>query len=138
MSSRLTGFIASIRSPLPSLRRRILVGNAFVAILLLLAAAIVALQVRQLVAAVRTLEEAGIHVDAAVSVRQQTTDLMATVSRLLPEQNGEQFADEVAVRLDALKASQQEMLVVAQAVDDPSTSEALQAVNSEVTNVTNI
>ena len=138
ITQRLRGSLAALRRPQRSLRRRILSGNAVIAVLLLITGSIVALQVRQLVAAVHTLEDARLHVDAATSVRQQTTDLLATVTRLLPEEDAEEFSAEVASRLEALRASQQDMLFIIEEVEDQQTAAALEAVDAEVTNVVNI
>lgn len=135
---RLKDLMARLLRPQPSLRRRIMFGNGVIALLLIVAGAIVAVQVGRLVGAVQTLEEVRVQVDAAVDVRQQTTDLLATVTRLLPEENAEQFSGEVSSRLEALKASQQEMLVITEGVTDPEMVEALESVNILVTNVTNI
>lgn len=129
--------------PQTSLRRRILFGNALLALLLLVAGGIVVVQVERLVSAVQTLEEARVHVDAAVNIRQETTDLLATVTRLLPDEDADAFSSEVSARLEALRASQQELLVITEGVetggvDDTATLEALEDVNLQVTNVTNI
>lgn len=138
MRARLQSILERLLQPQRTLRRRILVGNLVVAHLLLVAAIIVAFQVRTLVSAVETLQEARQHVNSAVTVRHQTTDLMAAVTRLLPEEEAEAFSSEVSLRLDALKAAQQEMQVIAEDVEDDETAAALALVNSEVTNVTNI
>lgn len=135
---RLNALRARLVKPEGSLRRRILFGNALIAVLLLVAGGLVIVQVGRLVNAVRTLEEARVHVDAAVEVRHQTTELLATVTRLLPDENAEQFSSEVFAKLETLKASQQEMLVIAQDVEDPATVRALETMNTQVTNVTNI
>lgn len=138
ISERLETFVARLMRPQRTLRRRILVGNSIVAVLLLVAAAIVALQVRTLVSAVETLQEARMHVNAAMEVRHQTTDLMAAVTRLLPDEDAEAFSTEVAARLESLKAAQREMVAVAAEVEDAQTAAALETVDGEVTNVTNI
>lgn len=135
---RLQAVLARLIQPQRTLRRRILTGNLIVALLLLVAAGIVAFQVRTLVSAVGVLQEAREHVNAAVAVRHQTTDLMAAVTRLLPEEDAEMFSSDISSRLDALKAAQQEMLVIAEDVEDIQTAAALETVNNEVTNVTNI
>lgn len=138
IGERLEEFVARLLRPQRTLRRRILVGNAVVAVLLLVAAGIVALQVRTLVSAVETLQEARRHVNAAIEVRHQTTDLMAVVTRLLPDEDAEAFSTDVAARLDTLKAAQGEMVAIAAEVEDTQTAAALETVNGEVTNVTNI
>lgn len=138
MRARLSSIFKRFLRPQRSLRRRILVGNLIVALLLLAAAIIVGLQVRTLVSAVETLQEARRHVDAAVTVRHHTTDLMAAVTRLLPEEEAEAFSSEVSSRLDSLKAAQREMQIIAEDVEDAETAAALETVNTEVTNVTNI
>lgn len=138
IEERLGDLRAGFWRPQGSLRRRILFGNAVIALLLLVAGGIVAVQVGRLVGAIQTLQDARVHVDAAVDVRHQTTDLLATVTRLLPDENAEEFSSEVSSRLEALKASQQEMLAITEGVDDPLTAEALESVNNQVTNVTNI
>lgn len=136
--TRLPELLKTITRPQGSLRRRILTGNAIIAVFLLVAGAIVAWQVRQLVTAVQTLEEARVHVDAAVAVRQQTTDLLANVTRLLPAEDSVEFSTEIGSRLEMLRASQQAMMDIAETVEDQPTAAALEAVNLRVTNVINI
>ncbi len=138
MAKRIRDLLAALRRPRGSLRRRILAGNAVIALFLLLAAALVAWQVRELVLAVNTLEEARVQVDAAVVVRQRATDLLASVTRLLPDEDAVAFSSEVAARLDRLRESRQQMLLTIEGVDDAATIEAVEAVNQQVTNVINI
>lgn len=130
--------LAALRGPQRTLRRRILMGNALIALFLLFAGAIVAWQIRQLVAAVDTLEEARTQVDAATRLRQQTSGLVTTVTRLLPEEDSEAFSTEMAARLDALRSSQQEMQALVAVTADPDTAQALEGVDEQVTNVINI
>lgn len=127
-----------LRLPGRSLRRQILAGNILIGALLLVAAVIVALQVGRLVSAVDTLQEARRHVDAAVAVRQQTTGLLASVTSLLPDEDAEQFADEVSQGLDSLRASRAQLLSVVDAMEDPETAAAAAEVDRQVTNVTNV
>lgn len=130
--------LARLQNRQQSLRRRILLGNALIALFLLLAAAIVTWQVRQLVTAVDSLDRARSQVDAAVAVRQHTTDLLASVVRLLPDEDATLFSSEVSQRLARVSDSREEMLSRAADVEDGVTAEAIATVDSEVTNVINI
>lgn len=122
----------------PSLQWRLLAGVGVIAVLMLVAASIVFAQLTRLVGAVDSLREARQSVAVAMAVRHDTTDLIISVTRLLPAQDADVFSDEVALRLEDLKISRERLVSTFSGGGTSPAVSALENVDSKVTNVINI
>jgi nitrate/nitrite-specific signal transduction histidine kinase len=124
--------------PRRSLRARIFLGNALVFFLLVVAGLIVLTQMRRLLGAVDTLQAARVNVAAAETVRHDTTTLLGTVTRLLPDQDAVGFSSEVAAALADLEASAQVLVRVGEATADADLAASVADVATQVQKVVNI
>lgn len=95
----------SPQAPRRTLRQQLVLQNVSIAVLLLLAAITIIWQVNRLAAAATVLQQSSQRVTIVLDVRQDSTALIATVSRLLPLEDRALFSAEVSTILDTLRTS---------------------------------
>jgi GAF domain-containing protein len=126
-------------TPRRSIRQRLILGNIAIALLLILAGLIVVWQVDRLNLAVNDQQAARNRATAAFNVRQDSTQLMATISRLLPLEDSAAFEDQVGRDLEALKASHSALADLTESTSKNDTAYSLMAsVNQSIGNVIGI
>jgi GAF domain-containing protein/HAMP domain-containing protein len=130
---------ANLHSPKPTprtLRQQLVRQNVAIAILLLLAAATIVWQVNRLAAAAAVLQQSSQRVTVVLDVRQDSTALIAAVSRLLPLEDSTLFSGEVSAMLDALRESHNRLaLITDESVPDEAVYPLLLAVREQVQTV---
>ncbi|MFW6182259.1 MAG: HAMP domain-containing protein [Chloroflexota bacterium] len=124
--------------PGSTLRGRLILNTGIIAFLLAVALGLVALQIGRLIEAVNSYQETRSYLDAATTVRHQSTELYASVSQNLLERDPQQFADDIARELYDLTESQRHLREIITDSDDPELQTRLEAVDENVTNVINI
>jgi GAF domain-containing protein len=126
-------------TPRRSIRQRLVLGNTAIALLLILAGLIVVWQVDRLNSAVNDLQTARDRATAALNVRQDSTQLMATISRLLPLEDSAAFQEQVGRDLDSLKASHLDLAdLTANTAKNDAAYSLMESVNQSIGNVIGI
>lgn len=126
-------------TPRRNIRQRLILGNLAIALLLILAGLIVVWQVDRLDSAVNDQQAARNRATAAFNVRQDSTQLMATISRLLPLEDSAAFEEQVGRDLEALKASHSNLADLTESTPKNDTAYTLMAsVNQSIGNVIGI
>jgi PAS domain S-box-containing protein len=85
------------------IRRRLVLGNIVIGLMLLVTGGIAMLQVNRLASAVGVLQVASQRATIALQVHQRSTQMIGTISRLLPVEDPVAFETLVAEELDGLK-----------------------------------
>ncbi len=129
----------STARPRRTIRQRIIQGNIIIGLLLVVAGAIAIWQVNRLTAAVRVLQIARERAVVASQVRQDSTDLIAAIGRLLPVEDEAAFEAEVGTTLDALRESSTHLDALArEATEDEAAYTLLTRVSSRMNQVIGI
>jgi GAF domain-containing protein/HAMP domain-containing protein len=130
---------ANLPSPRPAqatLRQQLVRQNVVIAVLLLLAAATIIWQVNRLAAAAVVLQQSSQRVSVVHDVRQDSTALIAAVSRLLPLEDATLFAGEVSALVAALRESHSRLaLITDESMPDDAVYPLLFAVGDRVQTV---
>jgi nitrate/nitrite-specific signal transduction histidine kinase len=124
--------------PRRSIQNRLTLNNSVIVLMMVITVAVLAWQINRLLGAVDTLRNAGQFVDAAVEVRQQSTELFAAVTQLLPAREGEAFLSQVPAELYDLTEAQRHLRETISASGDPAFVQRMERVDTNVTNVINI
>jgi GAF domain-containing protein/HAMP domain-containing protein len=131
--------VTATDGPRRTIRQRIIQGNIIIGVLLVVAGIIAIWQVNRLAAAVRVLQVARERAVVASQVRQDSTDLIAAIGRLLPVEEAGAFEAEVGTAVDALRESSTKLDVLAQeATEDEAAYTLLTRVNSRMDQVIGI
>jgi len=126
-------------TPRRSIRQRLILGNIAIALLLILAGLIVVWQVDRLNSAVNDQQAARNRATAAFNVRQDSTQLMATINRLLPLEDSAAFEEQVGRDLEALKASHSDLAGLTESTPKKDAAYSLmESVNQSIGNVIGI
>ncbi|HSM56337.1 MAG TPA: GAF domain-containing protein [Candidatus Sulfomarinibacteraceae bacterium] len=124
--------------PGATLRGRLVLNTGIIALLLAVAVGLVALQIRSLIVAVNDYQVTRSYLDAAITVRHQSTELYASVSRHLLDRDAQQFADGVSRELYDVTESQRHLREVIAESENPELQARFDTVDEYVTNVINI
>jgi GAF domain-containing protein/HAMP domain-containing protein len=125
-----------LRSSGRTLRQQLVLQNVVIAVLLLLAALTIIWQVNRLAAAAAVLQQSSEQVTAVLDLRQDSTALIAAVSRLLPLEDASLFTSEVSAMLDDLRTSHARLAVItAESSPDEANYPLLLAVGEQVQTV---
>ncbi len=117
--------------PRRSIRRLLIVGSTGVSLLMLLAGSVLLWQVNRLSIAAAAFQQANAQAKAALKAQQASTDLIATVSQLLPLEDAEIFEAELSDVLANLYTSRDELVMFADpASDNPINQEISRAVTT--------
>jgi nitrate/nitrite-specific signal transduction histidine kinase len=88
-----------------TIRQRLIWGNFIIGLFIVVAGGIALWQINRLTREVDTLQNANEQVTVALEVRQDSTEMIALISRLLPIEDATVFESEASVALDALRQS---------------------------------
>ncbi len=134
-----TSRVPSPKQPLRTIRQQLIWSSIPIGVLILLAVGIVIWQVNRLAGAVGVLQVARERAIAALEVRQDSTQLIATINRLLPVEDAATFETDVSAALEALRESHAYLAVyTVEAERDESLYPLLDLVNSHIDSVIGI
>ena len=125
--------------PRRTIRQQLLLGNIAITALLLLAGGILIWQVNRLAQAAGIFQVASNRAKIALEIHQDSTQLIATISRLLPLEEAAAFETEVTTALDALRESSADLTAIAtEARQDETAYPLLNQVSHSIDNVIGI
>ncbi len=125
--------------PRRTIRQRLVWGNIVICLLLLLAGSIAIWQINRLTDAVGVLQVARERATTALKVHQNSTQLIAIISRLLPVEDAVAFETEVAEALDVLKESHAALAALAaEATEEEVAYPLMNRVSSRIDSVIGI
>ncbi len=134
-----TSRLPATRRPQRTIRQQFIWSNVTIGVLILLAGGIVTWQVNRLVSAVSVLQVAREGAVVAFDVRQNSTQLISTINRLLPVEDAATFETDVSTTLAALRKSYVQLVVyTAKAEHDETLQLHLNLVNSQIDNIIGI
>lgn len=119
-----------------TIRQRLVLGNLVIGLLLLFVSVFVIWQINRLTTAVATLQQASTRVTAALDARQDSTYLIATVTRLLPLEDPVTFETDVAAALDALRDSYDTLSTLA--MENSTESDLTAVVDQSLTRIDSV
>ena len=125
--------------PRRTIRRQIILSNIIIGGLLLLAGGIVIWQVNRLGTALDALRAAEDRVGAALRVSQDSTQLIATLNAVLPDEDTTNFETNVSEALEPLYKSQARLAILAaSAKEDDAAYTLLNRVSDRIGNIISI